>query len=101
MMPHLVVASAIVLADAVSLEAVFTLYRNSALDASIRMHVATYDTDQGSSHNRENCWTAQKPFQVLNGVAEGFCAIKDRLMRSFGEYVAMNRQVHVDLDMAI
>ena len=35
-MPHLVLASAIVLTAAVPPDAVFTLYRNRALDASAR-----------------------------------------------------------------
>ena len=63
MTPHLVLASALVLAAAVPPDAVFTLYRNSVLDASMRMHVATFDTDQGSAYNQENCWTAQKLFR--------------------------------------
>lgn len=68
MMPHLVLASAIVLATAVPPDAVFTLYRNSVLDASMRLHVATFDADQGSSYNQENCWIAQKLFQSQSGV---------------------------------
>jgi hypothetical protein len=68
MTPHFVLASAIVLTPAVPPYAVFTSYRNSALDASISLHVATFDTDQGSSYNQEDCWIAQKLVQAQGGV---------------------------------
>ena len=72
MTPPLVLASAIVLAATVPPDAVFTLYRNSVLDPTARMHVATFDTDQGGSYNQENCWTAQKLFQAQGGVSVRF-----------------------------
>ena len=78
MMPAVVLASAIVLAAAVPPDAVFTLYRNSVLDASMRMHVATFDTDQGGSYNQENCWMAQKLFQGQSGVTVTFWCEKGR-----------------------
>lgn len=78
MMPAVALASAIVLAATVPPDAVFTLYRNSVLDASMRLHVATFDTDQGSSYNQENCWTAQKLFQAQGGVAVTFWCERGR-----------------------
>ena len=79
-MPHLVLASAIALAAAAAAapDTVFTLYRNSVLDASAREHVATFDTDQGRSYNQENCWTAQKLFQAQSGVTVTFWCEKGR-----------------------
>ena len=78
MMPHLVLASAIVLAAAAPSDSVFTLYRNSALNAAMRMHVSTFDADQGTSYNQENCWTAQKLFQGQSGVTVTFWCEKGR-----------------------
>ena len=72
MMPHLLVGSAIMLAAYAPPDVVFTLYRNSAIDASMRMHIATFDADQGASYNQENCSTAQKLFQAQSGVTVRF-----------------------------
>lgn len=48
---------------------VFTLYRNSALDPSMRVHVATFDTDNGAAYNNENCGIAASLFASQDGVS--------------------------------
>jgi hypothetical protein len=50
----------------------FTLYRNSKLDPNMRLHVATFDTADGASYNRENCDLAAKLFQGQEGVTTRF-----------------------------
>ncbi len=47
---------------------VFTLYRNSVLDRTMRVHVATFDTDNGASYNEANCAIAADLFQGQSGV---------------------------------
>jgi len=47
---------------------VFTLYRNSVLDRTMRVHVATFDTDNGARYNKENCVVAADLFQSQAGV---------------------------------
>ncbi len=46
----------------------FTLYRSSALDANMRIHVATFDTHDGEPYNRENCDIAAGLFAGQPGV---------------------------------
>jgi len=33
----------------------FTLYRNSVLDSTMRIHFATFDADESADYNAENC----------------------------------------------
>lgn len=50
---------------------IYTLYRNSVLDENMRLHVATFDTEDGKSshsYNMTNCMIAQKLFQNQEGV---------------------------------
>ena len=45
---------------------IYTLYRNSVLDESMRLHVATFDAENGKethSYNMSNCMIAQELFQ--------------------------------------
>lgn len=51
---------------------VFTLYRNSVLDPSMRIHVATFDTADGKDYNAENCNLAADLFQKQDGVETRF-----------------------------
>ncbi|WP_417415856.1 hypothetical protein [Hoeflea sp.] len=46
----------------------FTLYRNSVLDESMRIHIATFDAKAGSAYNEENCDIAADLFQSQPGV---------------------------------
>lgn len=50
----------------------FTLYRNSVLDAKMRLHVASFDTADGAAYNQENCALAQQLFQAQPGVKTQF-----------------------------
>jgi hypothetical protein len=47
---------------------VYTLYRNSVLDSSMRIHVASFDTTDGADYNSENCNVAADLFQRQEGV---------------------------------
>lgn len=47
---------------------VVTLYRNSAIDSEMRVHVATFDTNEGAYYNSENCQIAAQLFQGQPGV---------------------------------
>ena len=51
---------------------VYTLYRNSTLDISMRLHVATFDGTDGKDYNAENCWVAADLFQRQDGVLTKF-----------------------------
>jgi len=50
----------------------FTLYRNSVLDAKMRLHVASFDTADGAAYNQENCALAQQLFRAQPGVKTQF-----------------------------
>ena len=58
-------------------ESVFTLYRNSMLDdptlnKSSRIHIATFDADDGRDYNQGNCEIARQLFQSQIGVTTRF-----------------------------
>ena len=58
-------------------ESVFPLYRNSMLDNPIldkssRIHIATFDTDDGRDYNQGNCEIARQLFQSQDGVKTRF-----------------------------
>ena len=46
----------------------YTLYRNSAIDEKMRIHVATFDSADGNDYNSNNCEIARRLFQNQNGV---------------------------------
>jgi hypothetical protein len=48
----------------------YTLYRDSGIDggSSWRIHVASFDTNNGQNYNRENCDIARGLFQTQPGV---------------------------------
>jgi hypothetical protein len=54
------------------------LYRNSATDSNMRIHVATFDADGGEAYNRGNCEQAQSLFQTQPGVKTKFWCEKGR-----------------------
>ena len=41
-----------------SRETIYTLYRSSAVNDSVRIHVASFDTSDGETYNRDNCEVA-------------------------------------------
>jgi hypothetical protein len=58
-------------------ESAFTLYRNSllgnpSLNRSSRIHIATFDADDGRDYNQGNCETARQLFQSQDGVKTRF-----------------------------
>jgi hypothetical protein len=46
----------------------YTLYRNSPVDANMRIHVASFDAADGSKYNNENCNVAADLFKKQQGV---------------------------------
>ena len=38
------------------------------MDPLMRIHIATFDTDQGAKYNHENCNTSATLFQLQSGV---------------------------------
>lgn len=46
----------------------FTLYRSSALDDKMRIHVASFDTKNGAPYNQENCQITADLFRQQPGV---------------------------------
>lgn len=58
-----IVALAVAPALAQSDGDIYTLYRNSVLDASMRIHIATFDAADGEDYNAGNCNIAADLFQ--------------------------------------
>jgi len=46
----------------------FTLYRNSPLDPTMRIHIATFNATDGEKYNAENCDAAANLFVSQAGV---------------------------------
>jgi hypothetical protein len=59
-------------------DATYTLYRSSMTDSTLRVHVATFDTDNQGSYNQENCDLARDLFQKQQGVKVKFWCEKGR-----------------------
>ncbi len=59
----------------------FTLYRNSPIDPSMRLHVATFDAADGEQYNRENCNLAADLFSRQAGVKTRFWCETGRFRR--------------------
>jgi hypothetical protein len=57
---------------------VYTLYRTSPVDASMRLHVATFDAQESESYNRENCLVAANLFAGQPGVKVRYFCEKGR-----------------------
>ena len=49
-------------------ENVNTLYRSSVLDGTMRIHIATFDTNNSGDYNSENCTIARDLFLNQPGV---------------------------------
>lgn len=56
----------------------FTLYRSSAMDGSMRLHVATFDSVDGEKYNAGNCEIARGLFQAQPGVTVRYWCEKGR-----------------------
>lgn len=51
---------------------IYTLYRNSATDSNMRLHIATFNSKDGHDYNMENCDAAKSLFQAQPGVTTRF-----------------------------
>ena len=56
----------------------YTLYRNSALDSALRIHVATFDADESGNYNQENCEVSATLFHQQPGVTVKYRCEKGR-----------------------
>ena len=56
----------------------YTLYRASAADPRLRVHVATFDTAGGDAYNRDNCRIAADLFAGQPGVTIRYWCEKGR-----------------------
>lgn len=56
----------------------YVLYRNSATDENMRLHVATFDSSDGEAYNRGNCDQARELFQAQPAVKTKFWCEKGR-----------------------
>lgn len=50
----------------------YILYRNSLIDASMRIHLASFDTTEGAAYNQENCRLAALLFRSQPGVTVSY-----------------------------
>lgn len=62
-------------------DSTYTLYRNSVLDASMRIHVASFDTAEGNDYNSENCELARALFLGQDGVSVRYWCEKGRFQK--------------------
>ena len=60
--------SALILAGCGGDSATYTLYRNSVIEANLRIHVATFDAAESEGYNRENCEQARIYFRSSLGL---------------------------------
>ncbi len=68
----LAVCVAILSHPAMAGEGTFLLYRNSILDASMRIYIAAFNAEEGAEYNSENCWVAADLFKNQDGVKTRF-----------------------------
>lgn len=61
---------------------IFTLYRNSVLDPTMRIHIATFDTSEGERYNAENCNIAADLFSSQQGVTVRYWCEPGRFQKS-------------------
>jgi len=59
----------------------YTLYRNSTLDAGMRVHIATFDASDGEAYNRENCGIVRDRMQSQPGIITRFWCEKGRYQK--------------------
>jgi hypothetical protein len=56
----------------------YTLYRSSPLDATMRIHMATFDAADGDNYNAENCRISSELFAKQPGVTVRYWCEKGR-----------------------
>ena len=59
-------------------DSTYTLYRSSVTDPTMRVHIATFDTDNKAAYNQANCDLARDLFQKQDGVKVKFWCEKGR-----------------------
>ncbi len=59
----------------------YTLYRSSPIDASMRIHVASFDADDGEKYNQENCTVVLDLMQRQPGVTARYWCEKGRFRK--------------------
>ena len=64
--------SLLIIACTQSEDEVYTLYRNSIVNPSMRIHVATFNAVDGEAYNNENCSLAVHLFQAQPEIATKF-----------------------------
>ena len=62
--------------------AVYTLYRDSVVGESPRVHVATFDAAENEPYNHDNCSQAQSLFQNQRGVQTHYWCEKGRFKKA-------------------
>ncbi len=72
LLPVLALPAQADIAFRVSEDSVYTLYRDSVLDKSLRIHVATFDADASQAYNKENCEIARDLFEGQPGVTSTY-----------------------------
>jgi hypothetical protein len=60
---------------------VYTLYRSSPADASMRIHVASFDSDESEKYNQENCAVVVNLMQRQPGVTARYWCEKGRFRK--------------------
>lgn len=61
--------------------ATYTLYRNSLVGDGMRLHVASFDSNDGEAYNHENCLLAASLFKRQSGVRVRFWCEKGRFRK--------------------
>ena len=61
---------------------IYTIYRTSPTDASMRLKIATFDSKESETYNRENCLLAASLFATQPGVKAPFFCEKGRFRPS-------------------
>ena len=60
---------------------IYVLYRNSVVDESMRLHIATFDAGEAENYNRGNCDQARELFQAQPSVKTKFWCEKGRFRK--------------------
>ena len=79
--PALALGAAVIVAACEPSYASYTLYRNSVLDAGMRLHIATFDAKDAEAYNRENCQIAADLFAQQPSVKVRYWCEKGRFQR--------------------
>jgi hypothetical protein len=59
----------------------YTLYRNTVHDETMRLHIATFDSNDAEKYNQGNCEITKDLFQKQDGVKVKFWCEKGRFKK--------------------